>query len=70
MSIETIKLNSNFTLEVLTDNSPDCALYFSIGKGYYSCDDCVNIDANKAKQVIAALVKFVIAKEGKWEEAE
>ncbi len=70
MSIETIKLNRNFTLEVLADNSPDCDLFFSTGKGYHACDDSVNIDSDKAKQIITALIKFVIAKEGKWEEAE
>ena len=70
MSIETIKLNRNFTLEVCADNYPDCDLYFSSGKGYDSCSDSVNISLNQAKEIIAALTKFVVAKEGKSEETE
>jgi hypothetical protein len=65
MSIETIKLNHNFTLEVFAGNFSDCDLYFSSGKGYYGCDDSVNIDVNKAKEIISALTKFVTAKECK-----
>ena len=64
--IETIKLDKNFTLEVISnEKSPDCDIYFDNGYGYGSCNDHVNIDLDKAKEIIAALTKFVEAKERK-----
>lgn len=64
--IETIQLDHNFTLEVISnENYPDCDVYFCNGHGYGSCSDHVNIDLDKAKEIIAALTKFVEAKENK-----
>lgn len=64
--IEIIKLNRYFTLEVISNEIyPDCDIYFSNGSGYQCCSDNVTIDLDQAKQIIAALTKFVEAKEKK-----
>ncbi len=62
--IETIILDNNFTLEVSSNEKyPDCDIYFNNGYGYGSCSDHVNIDLDKAKEIIAALSRFIEAKE-------
>ena len=63
---ETIKLDKNFHIEVdIYEKDADCEVHFCNGYGYYCSEEHVSIDIEKAKQIIAALSKFVEAKERK-----
>ena len=63
--IETIKLDSSFHIEVdIYGNDSNCEVHF-FGPGFYSCDEYVRVDVDKAKEIIAALTKFVEEKERK-----
>lgn len=61
---EIIKLDGNFHIEVnVYESFADCEVHF-FGSGYYSSlQEYVTVDVDKAKQIIAALTKFVEAKE-------
>ncbi len=63
---ETIELDNNFHIDVdVYESFADCEVHFCNGYGYGACEDYVRVDVDKAKQIIAALTKFVEAKEGK-----
>jgi hypothetical protein len=63
---ETIKLNSNFRIEVdIYEKDAYCEVHFCNGGGYYSCEEYVGVNVDEAKQIIAALTKFVETKERK-----
>jgi len=63
--IETIKLDSSFHIEVdMYGNDSSCEVHF-FGPGFYSSDEYVRVDVDKAKEIIVALTKFVEEKERK-----
>ena len=65
MNTETIKINREFSLEIMfySAGGAGCDLRFCNGGGYYSVEEEVDINVQQAKELIAALARFVNAAE-------
>ena len=65
MNTETIRINREFSLEIMfySQGGAGCDIRFCNGDGHYSVDEQVDIDVQQAKELIAALARFVNAVE-------
>ena len=65
MNTETIRINREFSLEIMfySAGGARCDIRFFNGDGYYSVEEQVDIDVQQAKELIAALARFVNAVE-------
>ena len=65
MNTETIRINRQFSLEIMfySPGGAGCDIRFCNGGGYYSVEEVVDIDVKQAKEIIAALARFVNAAE-------
>ena len=65
MNTETVKINREFSLKVMfySAGGAGCDIRFCNGGGYYSTEEEVDIDVQKAKELISALARFVQAVE-------
>lgn len=65
MNTETIKINREFSLEIMfyPQGGARCDLRFFNGGGYYSVEEEVDIDVQQAKELISALARVVNAVE-------
>jgi hypothetical protein len=65
MNTKIVKINREFSLEVMfySAGGAGCDLRFCNGGGYYSVKEEVDIDVQKAKELISALARFVNAVE-------